>query len=51
MEINSQQTETKASVGLKASVRDYKLTYNTLEYDKKRYYSLILSRRREKILE
>ena len=35
MEINSPQTETKESVGLKAGVGDYKLTYYTLECEKK----------------
>jgi ribulose-bisphosphate carboxylase large chain len=31
----SPKTETKASVGFKAGVKDYKLTYYTLEYQTK----------------
>lgn len=31
----SPQTETKASVGFKAGVKDYKLTYYTPEYETK----------------
>jgi ribulose-bisphosphate carboxylase large chain len=31
----SPQTETKASVGFKAGVKDYKLTYYTSEYETK----------------
>ncbi|KAB2097080.1 hypothetical protein ES319_A01G147100v1 [Gossypium barbadense] len=31
----SPQTETKASVGFKAGVKEYKLTYYTLEYEVK----------------
>ncbi|XVF58690.1 hypothetical protein PTKIN_Ptkin07bG0086500 [Pterospermum kingtungense] len=31
----SPQTETKASVGFKAGVKDYKLIYYTLEYEVK----------------
>ena len=31
----SPQTETKASAGFKAGVKDYKLTYYTLEYETK----------------
>ncbi|KAL5574352.1 hypothetical protein UlMin_023949 [Ulmus minor] len=31
----SPQTETKASIGFKASVKDYKLTYYTPEYETK----------------
>ncbi|XP_057948371.1 ribulose bisphosphate carboxylase large chain-like [Malania oleifera] len=33
--VMSPQTETKASVGFKASVKDYKLTYYTLDYETK----------------
>ncbi|KAJ6983776.1 ribulose-1,5-bisphosphate carboxylase/oxygenase large subunit [Populus alba x Populus x berolinensis] len=31
----SSQTETKISIGFQASVKDYKLTYYTLEYETK----------------
>src|ERR1044072_6594514 len=34
-EFMSPQTETKASVGFKAGVKDYKLTYYTPEYETK----------------
>jgi hypothetical protein len=36
----SPQTETKASVGFKAGVKEYKLTYYTPEYETKKFFAL-----------
>jgi ribulose-bisphosphate carboxylase large chain len=41
----SPQTETKASVGFKAGVKEYKLTYYTPEYETKRLFIVVRYKR------
>jgi hypothetical protein len=43
----SPQTETKASVGFKAGVKEYKLTYYTPEYETKDFTMTAILERRE----